>query len=83
MYYYYYYYITSNELTVAVVTRRENDAKKLSIFNNNGIVLRLWPCNLHLPSSLRINAIVEDHVAVVVAALSYQTHYFVPCKEPG
>ena len=36
-------------------------------FNNNGIAPRLRPCNLHSPLSLRINAIVDDHIAVAVA----------------
>jgi hypothetical protein len=36
-------------------------------FNNNGIAQRLRPCNLHSPLSLRINAIVDDHIAVAVA----------------
>jgi hypothetical protein len=36
-------------------------------FNNNSIAQRLRPCNLHSPLSLRINAIVDDHIAVAVA----------------
>jgi hypothetical protein len=32
-----------------------------------GIAQRLRPCNLHSPLSLRINAIVDDHIAVAVA----------------
>jgi hypothetical protein len=36
-------------------------------FNNYGIAQRLRPCNLHSPLSLRINAIVDDHIAVAVA----------------
>jgi hypothetical protein len=35
-------------------------------FNNYGIAQRLRPCNLHYPLSLRINAIVDDHIAVAV-----------------
>jgi hypothetical protein len=44
-------------------------------FNNYGIAQRLRPCNLHLPLSLRINAIVDDHIAValVFAKLSNET----------
>jgi hypothetical protein len=36
-------------------------------FNNYGIAQRLRPCNLHSSLSLRINAIVDDHIAVAVA----------------
>jgi hypothetical protein len=35
-------------------------------FNNYGIAQRLRPCNLHSPLSLRINAIVDDHIAVAL-----------------
>ena len=40
---------------------RENDA------NNYGTAQRLRPCNLRSPLSLRINAIIDDHIAVAVA----------------
>jgi hypothetical protein len=49
---------------------RENDAITYTSFNKYGIAQRLRPCNLHSPLSLRINAIVDDHVAVVFAKLS-------------
>jgi hypothetical protein len=38
-------------------------------FNNYGIAQRLRPCNLHSPLSLRINAIVDDYIAVAVALI--------------
>ena len=42
--------------------------KSRTSFNNNRIAQRrLRPCNLHSPLSLRINAIVDDHIAVAVA----------------
>ena len=36
-------------------------------FNNYGTAQRLRPCNLRSPLSLRINAFVDDHIAVAVA----------------
>jgi hypothetical protein len=40
--------------------------KSRTNFNNYGIAQRFRPCNLHSPLSLRINVIVDDHVAVAV-----------------
>jgi hypothetical protein len=41
--------------------------KSRTSFNNYGIAQRLRPCNLHSSLSLRINAIVDYHIAVAVA----------------
>jgi hypothetical protein len=50
---------TSNELTVAVVMHRANHVQQI-------IAQRLRPCNLHWPLSLSINAIVDDHVPLLL-----------------
>jgi hypothetical protein len=56
---------TSNELTVAVVCMHCANHVPVST-DNYGIEQRLRPCNLHWPLSLRINAIVDDHVPLLL-----------------
>ena len=58
---------TQIAVTVAVVMHRENDANHVLVSTTTALHNALIrPCNLHSPLSLRINAIVDDHVAVVV-----------------
>jgi hypothetical protein len=55
---------TSYELTAAVVMHRANHVpvSTTTALHN----ARLRPCNLHWPLSLRINAIVDDHVPLLL-----------------
>jgi hypothetical protein len=46
---------------------RENDANHVLVSTTTALHNALRPCNLHSPLSLRINAIVNDHIAVAVA----------------
>ena len=52
--------------------------KSRTSFNYYGIAQRLRPCNLHSPLSLRINAIVDDHIGVAVALVFAKLSIFPP-----
>ena len=59
------YCIGSHCRRVAVLNRKvANDANHVTTTALHA--QRLRPCNLHSPLPLRINAIVDDHVAVAV-----------------